>query len=51
VTRVCERLKALGAGAIRQLPGLQETVKFRLPSMPAPRREAGLQVGAAARRA
>jgi len=40
VTRVCERLQALGAGTIRQLPGLRETVKFRLPSMPARREPA-----------
>jgi 4-hydroxy-3-methylbut-2-enyl diphosphate reductase len=39
VTEVCERLRALGARSIRQLPGLEETVTFRLPRMPAPRRE------------
>jgi 4-hydroxy-3-methylbut-2-enyl diphosphate reductase len=39
VTRVCERLRALGATSIRQLPGLEEKVKFRLPAIPAPRRE------------
>lgn len=41
VTRVCDRLRALGAGSISQLPGLQENVSFRLPSVPAPRRDSG----------
>jgi 4-hydroxy-3-methylbut-2-enyl diphosphate reductase len=36
VTAVCERLRQLGATALRQLPGLQETVTFRLPPMAAP---------------
>ncbi|MCU0758330.1 MAG: 4-hydroxy-3-methylbut-2-enyl diphosphate reductase [Steroidobacteraceae bacterium] len=39
VTQVCERLRALGAQSIRQLPGLEERVSFRLPPMPAPRRD------------
>ncbi len=39
VTQVCERLRELGAGEVRQLPGLQENVSFRLPPVPAPRRE------------
>ncbi len=31
VQGVCERLRALGAGAVRQLPGKPESVQFRLP--------------------
>ncbi len=37
VTAVCERLRRLGAVSITQLPGLQETVTFRLPSSAAVR--------------
>ena len=33
VTGVCERLRELGAGAIRELPGLAETTRFRLPEI------------------
>jgi 4-hydroxy-3-methylbut-2-enyl diphosphate reductase len=31
VQKVCERLNELGAGSVRELPGLAETVRFRLP--------------------
>ena len=31
VRKVCERLNELGAGSVRELPGLAETVRFRLP--------------------
>lgn len=31
VREVCERLKQFGAGSVRELPGLAETVRFRLP--------------------
>jgi 4-hydroxy-3-methylbut-2-enyl diphosphate reductase len=31
VQNVCERLRALGARTVRELPGLAETVRFRLP--------------------
>lgn len=31
VQGVCVRLRELGAGAVRELPGLAETVRFRLP--------------------
>ena len=44
VTAACERLKELGAVTIRQLPGLQETVTFRLPPMAAAR-PAGVSAG------
>jgi hypothetical protein len=30
---VCERLRELGAGSIRELPGLAETTRFRLPEI------------------
>lgn len=33
VTGVCERLRELGAGSIRELPGLAETTRFRLPEI------------------
>jgi 4-hydroxy-3-methylbut-2-enyl diphosphate reductase len=32
VAEVCERLRALGAGSIRTLPGKPEGVSFRLPA-------------------
>ena len=31
VQGVCERLRELGAGSVRELPGLAETIRFRLP--------------------
>ena len=31
VRRVCERLREYGAQSVRELPGLAETVRFRLP--------------------
>jgi len=31
VQGVCARLRELGAGEVRELPGLAETVRFRLP--------------------
>lgn len=31
VQGVCDRLRELGAGSVRELPGLAETVRFRLP--------------------
>ncbi|MFZ9709131.1 MAG: 4-hydroxy-3-methylbut-2-enyl diphosphate reductase [Steroidobacteraceae bacterium] len=31
VQGVCERLRELGAGSVRELPGLAETTRFRLP--------------------
>lgn len=31
VRKVCDRLKEFGAGSVRELPGLAETVRFRLP--------------------
>jgi 4-hydroxy-3-methylbut-2-enyl diphosphate reductase len=31
VRRVCERLAEFGAGSVRELPGLAETIRFRLP--------------------
>jgi 4-hydroxy-3-methylbut-2-enyl diphosphate reductase len=31
VQKVCERLREFGAGSVRELPGLAETVRFRLP--------------------
>jgi 4-hydroxy-3-methylbut-2-en-1-yl diphosphate reductase len=37
VTAACERLRQLGAATVRQLPGLEETVTFRLPPMAAAR--------------
>ena len=33
VHKVCQRLVALGARSVRELPGLAETVRFRLPEM------------------
>jgi 4-hydroxy-3-methylbut-2-enyl diphosphate reductase len=36
VTDVRERLRTLGASSVRQLPGVRETVTFRLPPMPSP---------------
>lgn len=33
VHKVCQRLVALGAASVRELPGLAETVRFRLPEM------------------
>jgi 4-hydroxy-3-methylbut-2-enyl diphosphate reductase len=33
VRKVCDRLKEFGAGSIRQLPGLAETIRFRLPDV------------------
>jgi hypothetical protein len=33
VQDVCARLVELGAGTVRELPGLAETVKFRLPEV------------------
>ena len=33
VHKVCQRLIALGARSVRELPGLAETVRFRLPEM------------------
>jgi 4-hydroxy-3-methylbut-2-enyl diphosphate reductase len=48
VTAVCERLRELGAGRIRQLPGLQETVTFRLPPMAAARPAVASPTGARA---
>lgn len=33
VQKVCARLRELGAGSVRELPGLAETVKFRLPEV------------------
>lgn len=33
VQKVCQRLIALGALSVRELPGLAETVRFRLPEM------------------
>jgi 4-hydroxy-3-methylbut-2-enyl diphosphate reductase len=33
VQGVCERLAALGARGVRELPGIAETVKFRLPEL------------------
>jgi 4-hydroxy-3-methylbut-2-enyl diphosphate reductase len=33
VRRVCERLREFGAGSIRELPGLAETTRFRLPEV------------------
>jgi 4-hydroxy-3-methylbut-2-enyl diphosphate reductase len=33
VQNVCERLRDLGAASVRELPGLAETVKFRLPDL------------------
>jgi len=31
VQKVCTRLREYGAGSVRELPGLAETVRFRLP--------------------
>ena len=31
VQGVCQKLQRLGAGAIRELPGIVETLRFRLP--------------------
>ncbi len=33
VRKVCDRLKEFGAGSIRELPGLAETIRFRLPEV------------------
>jgi 4-hydroxy-3-methylbut-2-enyl diphosphate reductase len=33
IRKVCDRLKEFGAGSIRQLPGLAETIRFRLPDV------------------
>ena len=33
VQRVCDRLREFGAGSIRELPGLAETTRFRLPEI------------------
>jgi 4-hydroxy-3-methylbut-2-enyl diphosphate reductase len=33
VRKVCDRLKEFGAGSIRQLPGLAETIRLRLPDV------------------
>jgi 4-hydroxy-3-methylbut-2-en-1-yl diphosphate reductase len=50
VTAACERLRELGAATIRPLPGLQETVTFRLPPMAAARRgDAGAATQSSAR--
>jgi 4-hydroxy-3-methylbut-2-enyl diphosphate reductase len=33
VRRVCDRLREFGAGSVRELPGLAETTRFRLPEV------------------
>ena len=48
VQQVIARLKALGAAAVRKMPGVEETIQFPLPmglgdkSMAAARSESGL---------